>query len=254
MKKLIPILLLTLVGGVFAAADLCFLVDDSGTSSNVSLIAPLLCDSMSESFTYEIATDNGDTGVHASDPAWWSNYRVVIWYAMGDNGNGRLLTEAERAAADDFITGGGWLMVVGADMVGSPNDPIMAELIRSIGIGDGPSENSATVTDESHFIVDGPYGTFTGSFGLNGNYGHDHLIPNGNEGCVEVMSIDNSTYSKLMFCSTGQGSVTAWNGNCNQVDWWDSADFANMARNWISEALATATVEETTWGQLKALY
>lgn len=252
MRKLIPALLLVLITGVFAQADLCFLVDDNGSSSNVTLIAPHICDPMTEIFTYEIVTDNGDTGVYAADPAWWSDYRLVIWYAMGANANGRELTEAERAAADGFISNGGHLMVTGPDLVGAPNDPIMAQLIRSVGIGNGPTENSATITDENHFIADGPYGTYTGTFTLNGNSNHDHFIPSQAQGCIEIMVVDNSSYSKIMFCQTGQGSVTAWGGNCNQLDWWDIDELGNMARNWISESLTTTALEATTWGQIKA--
>jgi len=254
MNKLMVLLVFGLFSVAFAQPTLCFLADDNGSPSNMYLVPSELCNSMTETFTYVTVTDNGDTGAYSSDPTWWAEQDVVIWYAMGSDGFGRLLTEPEFDAANDFIAGGGHLMVTGPDIIGDPDDIITANLIRSIAIGDGPSGTSATITNESSFIASGPYGTFAGSISLAGNSDHDHFIPNAAEGCSEVMSIDESSYSKVMFCDVGQGTVTSWGGNSNQLDWWDVDELKNMCRNWISFMVTGASLDRVTWGQIKSNY
>ncbi|MCD4733211.1 hypothetical protein K8R78_03110, partial [bacterium] len=141
--------------------------------------------------------------------------------------------------------------VTGYDVLGSPDDSVMAELVRSSDYGDGPFQSGCTITDDTHFITNGPYGSFSGSCTAEHN-DHDHYVPDGTAGCVEVIAVD-STYSKVIDCVVGAGHITGWNGNRGCADW-SPVDWQNMLRNWISEALAnTSNIEETTWGQIKAL-
>lgn len=251
------LVVLLMAGLCLADADVAFVCDGDGTdsNSNFTVAAPAICDAMSESFTYEVVTDNGDTGIYTGDTAWWDDYDIVIWYASGVDDSGRETTAAEQTAADAFLNSGGWLMVTGYDVLGDPDDPIMADIVRSSSYGDDSSDDEeCEITDTSHFITNGPYGSFSGTYTLYED-DHDDYEPDTSAGCVEVIAMINGAgYSKLIDCVVGSGHVTGWNGNDYSYDWEDDEDWANMLRNWISEALAnTSNIEETTWGQIKAL-
>jgi len=250
-KILFTILLLAAAS---LAYDVTFVCDDGGGASSFNTIPQAICDPMSESFTYIMYNDNRDEGLLTSNPAWWANQRLVIWYASGTTGFGRLLTTAELNAANDFLANGGWLLVTGYDMLGNPDDPLMADLVRSTVYGCYHSSNDLTftITNPDHFLVDGPYGTFNGTLSFTENLA-DEMIPDSSQGCVEVIDIDQTYDSKVIDCAVGSGRITTWNGNETSTNWQD-ADCANMVRNWIAEGLAPAAIEETTWGQLKASF
>lgn len=235
------------------AIDVAFVCDDNGAPSGFNTIPQAICNPMTEDFSYIMYDDNRDEGLLTSNPYWWANYRIVIWYASGTIGFGRLLTVDELNAANDFIENGGWLMVTGYDLLGNPDDELMADLVRSSVFGCYYCPNMTfTITNPSHFIVDGPYGSFTGSLSFTENL-IDELIPDTSQGCTAVIDIDQTADYKVIDCAVGNGRITCWNGNETSSNWVD-ADCANMLRNWIAEGLATTALSNTTWGQIKASY
>ncbi|MCK4592901.1 Ig-like domain-containing protein [bacterium] len=233
MKKLLILLALPVLA--LAQADVAFVCDDSGGSSDFPTIAPAIIDAMDPAPSYEVVTGNGDSGTYTSDPDWWDDYLAVVWYASGSGGYGRNTTTAERDAANGFIEAGGWLLVTGYDVLGSPTDTLMAEIVRSSTSGDGPFQSGVAITDEDHFIVNGPYGAFTGGYSVS-QTDHDRYTPNTGEGCVEVIEMDNTTNAKIIDCEVDDGHVTGWNGNRSTDDWSSYADMANMVRNWLDTA------------------
>jgi hypothetical protein len=240
VKKLLILLALPILA--LAQADVAFVCDDNGSSSDFPTIAGTICDAMDPAPSYEVVTGNGDSGTYTSDPDWWDDYSAVVWYASGSGGYGRNTTSGERDAANGFIDDGGWLLVTGYDVLGSPTDAIMAEIVRSATSGDGPFQSGVTIVDEEHFIVNGPYGIFTGGYSVT-QTDHDHYSPNTGVGCVEVIEMDSTSYSKVIDCEVGIGHVTGWNGNRSSDDWSNVADMTDMMRNWLD---AATTEPDTT--------
>ncbi len=248
----IPVLLISIVS---FAIDVAFICDDTGGYSAFNTLPQLICDPMVEDFTYIMYDDNGNTGDLTSNPAFWANYDIVIWYASGNIGGGRLLTTAEYNAANEFIDNGGWLLLTGYDLLGSPNDALMADLVRSsvYGCYHYSPGLSYTIIDPDHFIVDGPYGSFTGALSITETF-MDEMIPNTGLGCTAVISIDQTADYKVIDCAVNSGRVTSWNGNESSINWISDPDCANMLRNWIAEGLIVTAINRSTWGQIKASY
>ncbi|MCD4734290.1 hypothetical protein K8R78_08665, partial [bacterium] len=121
------LVVLLMVGLCLAAADVGFICDDDGTGtySGLGNVVPDIVGPMGETFTYELIVNNGDTGTYTGDATWWNGYDIVIWYASGTNNAGRVTTTAERDAANAFLGNGGWLLVTGYDVLGSPDDSVM---------------------------------------------------------------------------------------------------------------------------------
>ncbi len=248
----LPVFLIPIVS---FAINVAFICDDTGEHSAFNTLPQLICDPMVEDFTYVMYDDNGNTGNLTSNPAFWANFKMVVWYASGNTGFGRLLTTAEYNAANEFIDNGGWLLLTGPCLLGNPNDALMADLIRSSDYGCyGASCLTYTIIDDDHFIVDGPYGSFTGALSIIEFDILDEMIPNTSLGCTAVIDIDQTIDSKIIDCAVNSGRVTSWNGNESSIDWTSDPDCGNMLRNWIAEGLIVTAINRSTWGQIKSSF
>jgi hypothetical protein len=163
---------------------------------------------------------NGSQGVYTSDKNLLNKYDAVIWYASG-GGFGRLITQEEHDALEQYLQNAGRLLVTGYDTLGSPTDALLADLVRSSSSGDGPFAYDYTVTDGDHPIMNGPFGIFlTGAPLTAGHADHDQAEADTGRGAVTVAELTGGR-DKIIAAdlSSFNGRVVYWNGNSNLADW-----------------------------------
>ncbi len=249
MSTLVLVALLA-IPAFCTAEQLLILCDDDGGDSNLDDIATLV-DAMSPTPTYVVQKDNGDTGTYSSNEAYLNGFDAVYWYASGADGYGRETTAAEVTACQAYINGGGHMFITGYDLIGSPDDPNMADILNSSTYGDDSSEESEfTITDTSHFIVNGPYGTFSGSY-YPTETDHDDFTPDAVG--VEVITLAGVSYSKCIYTDYGGSSVTGYNGNRYNSDFLVDS-YEGMLQNWVDHVLGLSSVESASLGEIKAAF
>jgi uncharacterized repeat protein (TIGR01451 family) len=186
--------------------------------TELQAITPILDDI---GLPYDVINNNwnGTQGIYTSDYSFLSDYDVVLWYASGATW-GRLTTLQEHDALEQYLQAGGRLLVTGYDTLGSPTDPLLADLIRSSSSGDGPFTYDYTVTDGGHPITAGPYGSFpAGTALMAGRYDHDQAEADTARGATTVAELSGGRDKILATELTSGGIVVYWNGNRNASDW-----------------------------------
>jgi immune inhibitor A len=186
--------------------------------SELSVLTPILDDM---GLTYDVFDNNwnGVEGIYTSNSALLSDYKVVVWYASGF-GSGRLTTQQEHDKLESYLQSGGHLLVTGYDTLGSPTDPLLADLIRSNDSGDGPFTADFVITDGGHPITSGPFGSFPASTGLvAGHTDHDQAEADTSRGAVAVAELSDGHDKITAAVLPTSGIVVYWNGNFNASDW-----------------------------------
>lgn len=213
-------------GGPWSDSFDITVVGDTG-DGNVALISdqtelqaitPILDDI---GLSYDVINNNwnGTQGVYTSDYSFLSNYGVVVWYASGATW-GRFTTLQEHDALEQYLQAGGRLLVTGYDTLGSPTDPLLADLIRSSSSGDGPFTYDYTITAGGHPITDGPYGSFPAGTALTaGRYDHDQAEADTSRGATTVAELSGGRDKILATELASGGIVVYWNGNRDASDW-----------------------------------
>ncbi|MFQ6047729.1 MAG: thrombospondin type 3 repeat-containing protein [Phycisphaerae bacterium] len=199
-------------------------------------------------------TDAGGNPVLTDDASFMSGFDVVIFYGSGDGDAGRAITAAEQAALESYIQGGGHLIVTGYDILGSPDDPRLADVVRSSTWGDETGIVSWTAANVDHFILNGPFGDFRGQLISPSETDHDELTADTSRGAVALGGLTGSLHDKIVFTDLPApgGSVGMWNGNDEGNDWDPTEPDGNVGlailRNWLA-GLADADgdgVEDTS--------
>ncbi len=213
----------------------------------LNTLEPLL-DNMG--ITYDRYNDNGNE-TFTAQPDVMSNYEVCIWYQY-DRG----ISTDEKNVMDAWVMNGGRLLVTGFDSLGSPDDLLMAQIVRSEETGDGPFDLAYTVITSTHPIINGPYGQWSVSTELRaGHSDHDKAVPDIAEGAVSVADFSDGT-SKIMATDSISlgGKVVYWNGNYELKDWTNSGtqpDQIQLLKNtlfWLCQAPETPLPSATpTW-------
>lgn len=188
-------------------------------------IAPFL-DDLGKS--YDILNNNINTGF-TKNLTILLQYQMVIFY--NDN---RAISGLERQILDDYLSLGGVLLVTGLDSLGGPSDANLAKVVRSSEYGDNPGENSFSVTDGTHPIMDGVYGQYsTGSIFSLGESNHDMAEADFALGAYTVAELPDD-YDKIIAAELSAGArVVYWNGNRNCNDWTQDEDLEAMLKNLI---------------------
>ena len=228
---------LVLMLGAPSASALDVLIADDYFEGDLDFLATALT---GHAVTHVDNVDASHNPIHTDDASYMSQFDVVIFYASGDGDTGRLITAAEETALEAYIQGGGNLIVTGYDVLGDPDDPRLADVVRSSTYGDETDTPSWTAATLDHFILDGPFGDFRGQTITAGDDDHDALRADTSRGAVAMGSLDNSTYDKIVFTdlSDSGASVGMWNGNADGDDWDpnepDGATGLAILRNWLA--------------------
>jgi len=184
--------------------------------------------------------DNGnDNPTLTNDAEFLAGFDVVIFRAGDDSG--RATTAEEQAALEAYIQGGGNLIVTGYDMLASPDDPILADVVRSREVGGFPNNEKPWLTAAiDHFILNGPFGDFRGVALNTTTADHDSLAADSTRGAISLGVLVESRYDKIIFTDLPApgGSVGAWNGNEEGWDWnpdeVDGDKGLAILRNWLA--------------------
>jgi len=185
-------------------------------------------------------TDAGNNPVVTDNADFMANFDVVILYGSGLADAGRQISVAEAVALEAYIQGGGNLIATGVDALGSPDDPSLADVVRSTTFGDEVGILSWTAADVNHFILNGPFGDYRGETISPTETNHDQLTADGARGAVPLGFLTGSTYEKIVFTDLPApgGSVGMWNGNGAGNDWDPLApggtDGLKILRNWLA--------------------
>jgi hypothetical protein len=198
--------LLNMVGGPIA------LVSDGSQLTAITFIL----DEMD--LDYDVWNDN-DPNYYMADPTFLNNYGLIIWYASGSGGYGRNITQAEHDATEAWLQAGGNLLATGYDTLGSPDDPLMAALVRSSSYGDGPFTYDYQIALD-HPITNGPYGVYPPGYAISADASdHDQAEANTAQGAVTVAQLTDG-HDKIIAAELASGGrVVYWNGNQNVADW-----------------------------------
>jgi uncharacterized membrane protein len=165
---------------------------------------------------------------HTSDIMLLLQYQVVIFY-----NHNRRIDSSEQQALNDYIELGGVLIVTGYDSLGAPDDDLLREVVRSTSVGDNMGENSFSVSDEFHPIMNGIFGQFSlGSTYSVSQTDHDNAKADSARSAQTVAEL-NDGFDKIISTELIMGGkVIYWNGNRNCADW-TSAQTEDMFKNLI---------------------
>ena len=151
--------------------------------------------------------------------------------AAGDDDDSAAGDDDDSAAGDDDDCDGeeavsGWLL---------------ADLIRSLTVGDGPQTDQCAISDSSTPVVNGPFGNYTTSYAFTASgSNHESVVPDAANGAVRVATVGGK--AKLLYTEVlGGGSVLYWNGNEGLTEW-DSAFNPDL------QALLLNTAYELSYG------
>ena len=192
--------------------------------------------------SYSIFNDNETAAgaiVYMDDPTFLASWNIIVWYQSGYGGSGRAITVAEHDAVAAWLATGGRLIVTGYDVIGSPDDPLMADLVRSSSYGDYTSGYYSDVV-VNHPITNGAYGNFVGVTGIEAYYSdNDDVVADAGRGAVAVSLVNyvlaDNIAKILVTEDAGTGMIVIfWNGNYDIGDWNDPGgypDTYNLMRN-----------------------
>jgi subtilisin family serine protease len=203
-------------------------------------------------YNVTVAYDDATLGnVTLQDANFLSQFDFLVFGERGDNGVGSVMTSATQTALENYIQGGGHLLVTGYDTLGSPTDNNLADLVRATNPGDeGPQGSTWTVSIINHPILNGPNGDFRGTEFTATAYDNDRLEPDTSRGAVELVSLNGAT-GKLIFTELpgAAGSVGYWNGGLDgtttdaQPDFNDGGNAQSIFLNYVAFALSGVVVE-----------
>ena len=185
---------LILALGAPTASALDVLIADDYFSGHLDFLVTAL---VGHSVTHVDNTDAGNNPVRTDDANFLADFDVVIFYGSGNNDFGREITADEASALEAYVEGGGNLIVTGFDILGSPEDPLLADVVRSSTYGDEANTPSWMAANVNHFILNGPFGDYRGEAITAGDDDHDALLADTSRGAVSLGSLDTVSYTHL---------------------------------------------------------
>lgn len=183
-----------------------------------------------------------------SDLNYLSQFDFVVWGASGA-GFGSLHPPAAITTLENYLQSGGDLLVTGYDTLASPDDPALAQLVRSttrVDIG----STSLTTENIEHFILNGPAGDFRGAT-IAPNYNDwDGATADTSQGTIALASQNGSAFDAIIYtgdigpvANVQRGSVGYWTGGASgatasngKTDWKTGTvipESIGILRNWV---------------------
>jgi len=159
-------------------------------------------------------------------------FDLVVYGARGA-GQGTLMPVAVKDSLENYIAGGGHLLVTGFNALGNPVDHNLAALVRASNPGKKSTNDPIwAIAKQDHPILHGMFGDYRGQIFAGTGYNDDILEPDTAAGAREMVStgLPRET-GKLIFTDlpgTG-GSVGFWNGGLPGIFLNSQPDFSNIA-------------------------
>ncbi|MCX7021502.1 MAG: hypothetical protein NTW26_04350 [bacterium] len=195
----------------------------------------------------------------SSDLNFLLNYDIILWY--NDN---RAISQSEYGTMREWVGEGNCLVVTGEDSLGSPNDPLMAELVGSTTYGDYPFCERFTITKPDNWIADGEAGYYDGTYDII-TYASDYdmaepRLPGTYAVAVTLVNGINVGPAKILVTEMVPprgGIVVYWNGNRDAAEWWRMSQTpvtVNMFKNMMFYFTQISSVDEVSWGGIKGVF
>lgn len=178
-----------------------------------------------------------------------TGYDFVVYSVRGSQSP----SDAALTSMENYIAGGGDVLVTGLDSPFQAADRRAAKLIRAIGpeFSFFRPTTDHVVSTTNNFITNGPFGDFRGATtpGVGGNH---QLFANVGLGTLPVLQAADGRPDKAIFTDLpgAGGSVGAWqDGSLNplqpaQPDFFDGGVYQNLFLNWAAGG-TTSQVEVT---------
>ncbi len=195
-------------------------------SSELMTIAPIL---NSIGVGYDLYNYNGWMGSrYTEDPSLLLKYKAVLLFKDGGQ-----ITSNEFATLSSYLSKGGNLLVTGSGALAS--DSLMANLVRSSSTGSYSGSSDFYVTENTHPIVNGPFGAFPIGYHVTipfwfANY--DKAKADTSQNAVTVAGLTGGEYDKIIATKGLPGKVVFWNGE-GEYDWTLNNDCKAMLKNTI---------------------
>jgi hypothetical protein len=237
LKRPILVLVFLLASGPIPASGLDILVADDHFAGDFDFLASEMPE---HSITIKDNTDETHSPIVTVDLESLMEFDVVIFYGTGTNDEGRAITELEQDTLETYVQAGGTLICTGYDILGNPNDPRLAEVVRSATYGDSLTIAPWTASTVDHFILNGPYGDFRGQMLSPEQIDQDRLTAAIGNGAVSLGKMNGTVNDKIIFTDLESpgGSVGMWNGNRHGDDWnparRDGDSGLAILRNWLA--------------------
>jgi hypothetical protein len=192
--------------------------------SELIAITPIL-DSMG--IGYDVYNDNS-LYLYTEDLNLLLSYQIVIF-----NNFNREITSGEHTALQSYLSSGGNLLVTGYDSLGSPDDWLLADIVCSSSVGDNTGEPDLYVVDETHPIMNGPYGSFPAGYHISGLFSDcDAAEADTGRNAITVAELADG-YDKIIATELPLGRVAYWNGKGTD-DWIWNKDCEVMLKNMLA--------------------
>jgi len=196
----------------------------------------------------------------SSDAEFLAAYDIIVWY--NDN---RAISQSEYGAMLQWVRAGNYLVVTGEDSLGSPDDPLMADLVGSIIYGDNPFCTGFSITRPDNWIADGNAGYYDGSYELL-DYASDQdkaapRLPGTYSMAVTLVGDYTLGPAKVLVTENikpQNGIIIYWNGNRDGAEWWrlsQTPQTVNMFKNMMYYLTQhSSSLTPISWGGLKGVF
>ena len=176
---------------------------------------------------YDIYNDNS-MYLYTEDLDLLLSYQIVIF-----NNYDRQITSSEHSALQSYLSSGRKLLVSGYDSLGHPSDTLLADIVRSSSVGDNTGEPDLYVVDETHPIMNGPYGSFPAGYHILALYSDcDAVEADIARNAITVAELADG-YDKIIATELSPGRVVYWNGKGTD-DWIWNVDCEAMLKNTLA--------------------
>jgi thermitase len=210
------------------------LISDIGSLDTIrSIIVPM-------GVTYD-SYYNNSYALYTQNLTLLNRYSAVIFYNY-DRG----ITPLEQSTLNSYLAEGGNLIITGIDSLGSPDDLLLADVVRSSSVGDRIGEPNFHVVNSLHPIMNGPYGKFALDYTVSGLYDdNDAAVADTTRNASAIAELADGK-AKIIATASLSGKVVYWNGH-GLGDWLLDDDCTAMLKNtliWVLDVVAPETVVE----------
>ena len=156
--------------------------------------------------------------------------------ATGDDDDSAPGDDDDSAVGDDDDSAAPFWAGGGCDDEVYVDGSLMADLVRSLTVGDGPQTNICAISSSSTPVTSGPYGSFTTAFTFTASSdNHENAIADAARNATRVAAVGSR--AKLIWTEVPfGGAILYWNGNEALGDWDESfnSELPKLVRNAVS--------------------
>lgn len=167
------------------------------------------------------------------------NYPTVIFFK-----NDRIISQTEHDVLNAYLASGGNLVATGFDSLGDPDDPLLADVVRSSTVGDDTNQPDLIVVNSTHPIMNGPYGSFPVGFTITDLYEDNDLAEADTARNAQTIAELGDGYDKIIATEGLPGTVVYWNG---VDDWPNQENCTQMIKNllvWLVDTQPPTTTND----------